>query len=139
MQVRLGRQYRFFAAHRLYNPALDDAENLRIYGKCSHPNGHGHTYLVDVVVSGPLNPDTQMIVDLDNLDECVNAVLDTIAHKQIEVDVPELAGQRSTTENVARYLFDKLDPETTRLGIVLERVEVAETRNNRFVAERAAA
>lgn len=134
MIVRLGRKYRFFAAHRLFNPAASDADNARVYGKCSHPNGHGHTYSVDVVVGGPLDPTTQMIADLDQIDPLVQSVIDQLAYKQIERDVPEFAGRTSTTENVVAFLFSKLAPSIAALGLSLDRVECSETRNNHFEA-----
>src|SRR6059036_2370947 len=42
--VYLTRRYRFSAAHRLHNDALTAEENLRVYGKCNNPYGHGHNY-----------------------------------------------------------------------------------------------
>lgn len=139
MIVNLGRKYRFFAAHRLFNPTASDAENARVYGKCSHPNGHGHTYSVDVLLTGTLDPITQMLADLDQIDPLVQSVLQQLAYKQIERDVPEFAGRTSTTENVVAFLFAKLAPIAASLGLTLTRVEVSETRNNRFEAERTAA
>lgn len=40
----LSRIESFSAAHRLHSPLLSDEENAQIYGKCNHPNGHGHNY-----------------------------------------------------------------------------------------------
>ena len=45
------RRYRFAAAHVLAHPALPDAENRRLYGKCANPNGHGHDYGLEITVS----------------------------------------------------------------------------------------
>ena len=39
--IRVTRRFGFPAAHVLRHPALSDAENRRLYGKCAHPAGHG--------------------------------------------------------------------------------------------------
>jgi len=36
----------------LHNPSLSDEENKEIFGKCNNPNGHGHNFVVEVVVRG---------------------------------------------------------------------------------------
>ena len=75
--VYLTRRYRFSAGHRLHNDALTPEENRRVYGKCNNPNGHGHNYLLEVTVSGSIDPATGMIFDLMALDGIVNGrVLD---------------------------------------------------------------
>src|SRR6202030_1851272 len=58
IKVELGRRYRFAAAHRLHSPALSDEENVRLYGKCNNPLGHGHNYMVEICVSGDVDPAT---------------------------------------------------------------------------------
>lgn len=138
MNVRLGRRYSFFAAHRLFDPTRSDADNARVFGKCSHANGHGHTYSVAVVVEGQPDPTTGMIVDLDTLDREVQTVIDKLAHKQIERDVAEFSGKTSTTENIVMFLSNELEPAAHRLGVSLSRVEASETRNNRAEAVRMA-
>ena len=40
--VYLTRRYRFSASHRLHNDALSGEANVRMYGKCDSPFGHGH-------------------------------------------------------------------------------------------------
>ena len=54
MRLELTRRYSFNAAHRLHSAHLSDAENQRIYGKCNNPYGHGHNYVAEVTVTGPL-------------------------------------------------------------------------------------
>ena len=59
--VVLTRRFRFPAAHVLAQPAYSRAENLRIYGKCANPAGHGHDYEVEVSVTGPIDPESGRI------------------------------------------------------------------------------
>ena len=69
--VYLTRRYRFSASHRLYNDALTAEENARVYGKCANPYGHGHNYVLEVTLAGPVDPSTGMVYDLAALDELV--------------------------------------------------------------------
>ena len=48
----ISRVEHFSSAHRLHSTQLSDEENKRIFGKCNHPNGHGHNYKVKVTLHG---------------------------------------------------------------------------------------
>jgi 6-pyruvoyltetrahydropterin/6-carboxytetrahydropterin synthase len=81
VKLELGRRYRFAASHRLHNAALSEEENSRLYGKCNNPYGHGHNYVVEVLVSGKVDPATGMIANLADLDGFVQReVLDPFDH-----------------------------------------------------------
>jgi len=71
LKIELGRRYRFAASHRLHSAQMSDAENARIYGKCNNACGHGHNYVVEVSISGEIDPATGMIANLADLDEFV--------------------------------------------------------------------
>lgn len=108
-KLTLTRSYEFAASHRLHAPALSDAENLDVFGKCNNPKGHGHNYVVEVEVTGEPDPVTGMIVDLGELDRVVEAeVISRYDHKSLNDDVPELAGKNPTSEVVALAIFDRL-------------------------------
>lgn len=51
-KVFLSRREVFSACHRLHNILLTDEENKQIYGKCNNLKGHGHNYVVEVIVFG---------------------------------------------------------------------------------------
>ena len=86
MKVYLTRRYLFSASHRLHNPALSEAANREIYGKCNHPHGHGHNYFLEVTLSGPIAPETGMLCDLAALDSAVNReVLDRFDHQNLNL------------------------------------------------------
>jgi len=70
--VYITRKERFNAAHRLFRPELSDEENLRIFGKCSNPNWHGHNYTLMVTVRGEINPYTGYVIDLKELSLLIN-------------------------------------------------------------------
>ncbi len=84
----LTRRYRFCASHRLHNEALSDDANLRIYGKCDSAFGHGHNYVLEVTVKGPIDQETGMVFDLVVLDGVVQTeVLDRLDHTNLNLDV----------------------------------------------------
>uniref|UniRef100_A0A9L0K6I0 6-pyruvoyltetrahydropterin synthase n=2 Tax=Equus asinus TaxID=9793 RepID=A0A9L0K6I0_EQUAS len=43
-QARVSRLVSFSATHRLHSKSLSNEENLKLFGKCNNPNGHGHNY-----------------------------------------------------------------------------------------------
>ena len=130
VKIELGRRYHFAASHRLHSPALSEEENCRIYGKCNNPYGHGHNYILEVLVSGKVDPATGMIANLADLDGFVERqVLDPFDHKSLNEDVEEFRSTVPTTENLCIEIFRRLKqfPKAK-----LERVRVQETSNNSF-------
>jgi len=69
--VTVTRRLHFNAAHRVHNPALSDEENSRLFGKCNNPNWHGHNYILDVSVRGPVDDRTGYVLDLARLKKLV--------------------------------------------------------------------
>lgn len=125
------RAYKFSAAHRLYSPALDEAANRAMYGKCTNPEGHGHNYRVEVTVRGAIDPVTGMAADLGRLDGAVGElVVARFDHRHLNRD-PLFAGERVPTgENIARAVWDLLTPHLPEGS--LDRVRIVETRDNVF-------
>jgi 6-pyruvoyltetrahydropterin/6-carboxytetrahydropterin synthase len=130
LKVEMGRRYRFSASHRLHNANLSEAENRELYGKCNNPHGHGHNYVLEVSVSGPVDSDTGMIANLADLDAFVEKnVLQDYDHKSFNEDVAAFREVVPTTENVCIDIFRRLK---TFPMAKLERVRVEETGNNSF-------
>ena len=128
-QVTITRRLRFNAAHRVYNPAFSDARNEELFGKCNNPNWHGHNYILDVSVSGEIDPDTGYVVDLSVIKDVVTKhVIDVVDHRNLNVDVPFLRGKIPTTENLAVAFWNVIEPVIR--PHVLTRVRIYETENN---------
>ena len=111
-RTTLTRRVTFAAAHRYRRPAWDDATNEQAFGLCARPNFHGHSYVCDVSVSGPVQRDTGMLMDLGLLDavlqEEVRARFD---HRNINLDVPEFSetdGMVPTGEELARFIAERV-------------------------------
>ncbi len=131
--ISVTRRYRFPAAHVLSSAAFSDAENRRIYGKCANPAGHGHDYVLELTLAGPIEERIGAIFPIERLDVLVKArVLDRLSHRLLNDDawfrvaVP-------TAENIAIAIEREL-----QLAIGAEsrarvlRVRLLETRRNFF-------
>ena len=124
----LTRRISFSAAHRYSRPDWSDEKNITVFGACAWPNFHGHSYVCDVTVSGPIDVTTGFVVDLGVLDRILKEhVTDRFDHRNINLDVPEFADGKlvPTGENLARYIFEHVTRELPRPAMV-ERVTVAE-------------
>ncbi|XP_047375596.1 6-pyruvoyl tetrahydrobiopterin synthase isoform X1 [Sciurus carolinensis] len=109
--------------------SLSDEENLKLFGKCNNPNGHGHNYKVVVTVYGEINPVTGMVMNLTDLKKYMEeAIMKPLDHKNLDLDVPYFADVVSTTENVAVFIWENLQ-KFLPVG-VLYKVKVYETDNN---------
>jgi 6-pyruvoyltetrahydropterin/6-carboxytetrahydropterin synthase len=130
LKLSLTRRYRFSASHRLHSSQFSDEENLRLYGKCSNPYGHGHNYILEVTIAGPVDPATGMIANLGELDPFVaREVIEAFDHRYLNEEIPEFASRVPTTENVCREIFRRLKQFPAAR---LERVRIQETSNNSF-------
>jgi len=109
--VYLTRKAEFAASHYYHNPALSAEENLRLFGKCNNPNGHGHNYMLEVTVAGEPDPVTGMVLDLKELKEILEReIMQRMDHRFLNYEVAELQGQIPTCENVARVIWNLLEP-----------------------------
>jgi 6-pyruvoyltetrahydropterin/6-carboxytetrahydropterin synthase len=130
VKVSLTRRYRFSASHRLHSKDFSEAENQRLYGKCSNPCGHGHNYVVEATFSGPVDAETGMIANLGDLDPFVQReVIEAFDYKYLNEEVAAFRESVPTTENVVREIYRRLEKFP---GARLERVRVEETSKNSF-------
>jgi len=124
----LTRRVSFSAAHRYSRPDWTDEKNASTFGACAWPNFHGHSYVCDVTVAGPIDGTTGFVVDLGVLDRILKEqVRDRFDHRNINLDVPEFADGKlvPTGENLARYIFEQVDRKLPKPASVV-RVTVGE-------------
>jgi 6-pyruvoyltetrahydropterin/6-carboxytetrahydropterin synthase len=130
----LTRRAVFCASHRLHSPQLSDEENRRVFGKCNHPNGHGHNYELQVTVRGEIDPRTGMILNLTVLKAAMEeAILRHVDHRHLNLDVEAFRDVNPTAENMAVVFWRLLEPKLPRGA--LHEVRILETENN-FAAYR---
>src|SRR5689334_10326337 len=109
--VTVVRRLQFNAAHRVHNPALSDAENKALFGKCNNPNWHGHNYTLDVSVTGPVDDRTGYVIDLADVKRIVSReVVDKVDHRNLNLEVDFLRGVIPTTENFVVAMWRVLEP-----------------------------
>lgn len=128
-EVTVTRRLMFNAAHRVHNPALSDEENATLFGKCNNPNGHGHNYMLDVSVRGPIDERTGYVIDLGALKRIVEErAVNKIDHRNLNIDVDFMQGVNPTSENIVVAIWRELAP-AVRPG-TLARLVLWETTNN---------
>lgn len=99
MVYRIGNAYRFDAAHHL--------EDLPEGHKCMRP--HGHTYVVEVTIEAPqVDPIAGWVMDYDDLNRIVKLSLDA-AYDHYDLNAQGI--KQPTAENIARLLFESLEPQ----------------------------
>ena len=125
------RRETFSAAHRLYKPGLSDEENLKLFGKCSNPNWHGHNYTLEVIITGEVNPEIGFIMDIKELKEIIrDNVISKVDHKNLNLDTDFMTGKIPTSENIVISIWNELVDKITKGK--LYSVKLYETENNYF-------
>ncbi|XP_076332028.1 6-pyruvoyl tetrahydrobiopterin synthase purple isoform X1 [Tachypleus tridentatus] len=99
----LTRVEKLSACHRLHSKHLSDEENLKTYGKCNNPNGHGHNYKVEVTIKGEIDDTTGMVMNIADLKNYMNeAITKVIDHKNLDKDVPYFIEKVSKPEKTSQ-------------------------------------
>jgi 6-pyruvoyltetrahydropterin/6-carboxytetrahydropterin synthase len=125
--VRISRREGFNAAHQLRDDTLSEDENRRRYGKCV--NLHGHNYVLEVVVSGAIDPATGYVMDLKRLSDLMTAeIIRHVDHRNLNTDVDWLRDRIPTAENLALAFWARLQPHLVKGS--LRTVRVYETDKN---------
>lgn len=101
------------------------AHALRHYqGQCE--NMHGHNYAVEMMVEGQtLTPDTELVMDFSVLKRMLRAELETLDHRDLNA-TPPFDRINPSSENLARYLWQRLEPQLRGLPVRLTGVTVSE-------------
>ena len=110
--IYVSRQEHFNAAHKLHNPKWSDERNREVFGPCANINWHGHNYELIVTVKGQPDPETGFVVDLKALSDLLRVhITEQVDHKNLNLDVPFMAGQMASTENLAIAFWQIIERE----------------------------
>src|SRR5215470_1313342 len=103
MHVELVREYRFEAAHRLpHVPAGHKCARL-----------HGHSFKIELSLSGPVDPKTGWLIDFGRVDELFEPLRARLDHYYLnEIEVIE----NPTSDNLACKIWDRLRPRLPALS-----------------------
>lgn len=116
MQTAVIRKAHFNAAHRLARPDWTDDRNAAVFGLCANPHYHGHNYELDVRVSGEVDPETGMLIDMKVLKQLIREQVELyFDHKNLNLEVDEFCRPDGngrwlipTAENICRVIHDRL-------------------------------
>lgn len=125
--VRITRRATFAAAHILCRDDWSEDKNREVFGACT--TDHGHNYVIEVTVGGPLDAETGMVVNLKHVDAVLRReFIDAVDHHHLNRDVDFMQGVIPTAENVALAAFHRLEPHLKPARLL--KVRVVETENN---------
>jgi 6-pyruvoyltetrahydropterin/6-carboxytetrahydropterin synthase len=132
--TQLTRKYDFSAAHRLHSPSLSDEQNVEVFGKCNHPNFHGHNYEIEISLSGTPDNKSGMLFDISQLDKIVDEnILKPMDHRNLNLDIEEFEHSNPTSEMLAVVIWNRLSKHLPTQGDPkLAKVLVRETARNEF-------
>jgi 6-pyruvoyltetrahydropterin/6-carboxytetrahydropterin synthase len=84
----------------------------------SHPCSrvHGHSFRVELYVSGPVNADTGWVIDFAELDAAFAPTKAQIDHRYLN-DIPGL--ENPTSERLAQWIWQKLKPAVPGLSKIV--------------------
>ena len=128
-RTSLTRRVTFAAAHRYRRPDWNDQENAAVFGACAHPHYHGHTYVCEVTVTGPVDEETGFLVDLGFLDQVLRReIVERFDHRNINMDVPEFADGKliPTGEQLTRFIAERVQSALAHTTARVLRVHLAE-------------
>jgi len=109
--VLLTKRIEFSAAHRYHNDRWSAERNRAVFGACNNEPGHGHNYLLEVTVSGEVDPQTGMVVNLFDLKRVLQEALEEFDHYHLNLDTPYFKDVIPTTENLARVFWRRLQAQ----------------------------
>ena len=100
------RRFTFAAGHRYWVDAWSSEENERMFGRLTIP--HGHNYVLEVTVRGPIDPASGMVINLTELKAIVHdAVVERFDHADLNADAL-FRTRVPTTENIAIVIWNLL-------------------------------
>ena len=119
------KQFKFCAAHKYWNDNWTHEENYKVFGK--DIKIHGHNYILDVTLTGPINDDSGFVFDIQKLKTIVNEhVISFLDHSQIQKDVDWFKGKQPSTENLVLFIWESITPHIKNPAL-LYKIKLRET------------
>ena len=120
------KKYHFCASHKYGNSNWSEEKNFEVFGK--DYNNHGHNYILEVSVTGLIDPDSGWLVDLQKLNVLVKSrIVDVMDHSQIEKDIDWFKGKQPSSENILVWAWNEIAPRMEQ-G-TLHRLRLVETHS----------
>lgn len=103
--MKISQAFKFEAAHFLPGvPATHRCSRL-----------HGHSYRVEVLLEGAVDPHTGFVVDFFDLEKSFAGIMDALDHRCLN-EVEGLGNP--TAENIAVWIWDRLKPDLRQISAV---------------------
>ncbi len=129
--IYVTRKEHFNAAHKVWRADWSEEKNTEVFGKCANKNWHGHNYDLYVTVKGNPNPETGFVIDLKYLSKLIKSeIIEVLDHRNLNLDVPFMAGKMASTEILAIEIWKQLSPHIVTHGCNLHSIKLYETENN---------
>lgn len=106
----------FSAAHLL----------AEIGGKCEEL--HGHNFKVEITVAAKKLNSNGLLIDFRFLKKALGEILEEVDHKHLN-SLISFAGINPSAENIAKYIFEKMDLKVKTAGVNMLRVKIWESEN----------
>jgi len=131
--MKIIKKFTFDSAHKLWNKQWDTPKNVEVYGKCT--NLHGHTYKLEVVISGG-NAESGMVMNFRDLSQIVkDSIIDRYDHAYLN-ELPEFLNTPTTSETIGQYIFDTLQPQLEAFeGVKVEEIRLSETPTSEAIID----
>jgi 6-pyruvoyltetrahydropterin/6-carboxytetrahydropterin synthase len=103
------------------------AHNLRNFrGKCEAL--HGHNWKVEVVLSGKNLDESGVVLDFAEVKAATSEIMSEIDHRYLN-DLPFFMENNPSSENIARYIFDRLQAKIDNDQVRIRRVTAWESQD----------
>ena len=120
------KKYHFCASHKYGNNSWSKEKNIKVFGK--DYNTHGHNYILEVSVTGPIDSGSGWLVDLQKLNKLVKRkVVNVMDHSQIEVDIQWFKEKQPSSENILIWIWGEISNEIESGS--LHRLRLVETHS----------
>jgi 6-pyruvoyltetrahydropterin/6-carboxytetrahydropterin synthase len=107
MPMTIVKEFRFESAHHL--PHVPPGH------KCGRI--HGHSFRVEVHVSGELDKHTGWVMDFADIKAACKPLVEMLDHRYLNQDVPGL--DNPTSEVIAVWIWDRLKPAMSGLSAIV--------------------
>jgi 6-pyruvoyltetrahydropterin/6-carboxytetrahydropterin synthase len=124
--TRLARRKSFHCMHRYAVEAWSTEQNLKEFGACFTPTGHGHNYELEAFFEGKVDPTSGMIANLKDIDDLLLAVLAPLDGKHLNQEVPAFKSKVPTTEALAEWIAGSLIKSMKFPGVRLAKIRLYE-------------
>ena len=103
------------------------AHNLRNFrGKCEAL--HGHNWKVEVVLSGKNLDESGVVLDFAEVKGATSEIMSEIDHRYLN-DLPFFMENNPSSENIARYIFHRLQAKIDNDRVRIRRVTAWESQD----------